>query len=173
MGYWASFTQKALAIHGLVLLWWCVSTAWFLLLKCHYVKKKSSGALALWNGDWNQGCGINLRDLHVRRGWCENVDSPGSVCSSHEIQKELVFSSSPKLWKVTCRWGKNEFLNKSFLLQLGRLGARILYFLFLLLCFYCVFSAWQMNCSVVAHPWRTGFIPWKCSGEIFTSVVRQ
>lgn len=32
-----------------------------------------------------------LRDLRVRRGWCENVDSPGSVCGSHEIQKELVF----------------------------------------------------------------------------------
>lgn len=47
MGYWASFTQKALAIHGLVLLWWCVSTAWFLLLKCHYVKKKKK-VLELW-----------------------------------------------------------------------------------------------------------------------------
>lgn len=92
--------------------------------------------------DWNQGCGINLRDLHVRRGWCENVDSPDSICSSHEIQKELVFSSSPKLWKVTCRWGKNtsSLINPSCSTwQAGCKNSVFLVPLFvLLLCFFCL-----------------------------------
>lgn len=94
---------------NLVLLWWCASTAWFVLLKCHHVKKHFwSSGFVKWRLKarlWHQP----ERSARVRRGWGENVDSPGRVCSSHEIQKELVLSSSPpKLWQATCRWGKDK-----------------------------------------------------------------